>query len=58
VLRGVVDEDGRTVVMVTHDPAAAAYADQVIVLADGRVAGTLDAPSAGQVAEQLARLGA
>ena len=58
VLRGVVDDDGRTVVMVTHDPAAAAYADQVIVLADGRVAGTLDAPSAGQVAEQLARLGA
>jgi putative ABC transport system ATP-binding protein len=58
VLRGVVDEDGRTVVMVTHDPAAAAYADQVIVLADGRVAGTLDAPSASQVAEQLARLGA
>jgi putative ABC transport system ATP-binding protein len=58
VLRGIVDEDGRTVVMVTHDPAAATYADQVIVLADGRVAGTLDAPSADQVAEQLARLGA
>jgi len=57
LLRGVVDEDGRTVVMVTHDPVAAAYADQVIVLADGRVAGTLDAPSADQVAEQLARLG-
>ena len=58
LLRGVVDEDGRTVVMVTHDPAAAAYADRVIVLADGRVARTLDAPSADQVAEQLARLGA
>ena len=58
VLRGVVDDDGRTVVMVTHDPAAAAYADQVIVLADGRVAGTLEAPSAGRVAEHLARLGA
>jgi len=58
LLRGVVDEDGRTVVMVTHDPVAAAYADQVIVLADGRVARTLDAPSADQVAEQLARLGA
>ena len=58
VLRGVVDQDGRTVVMVTHDPAAAAYADRVVVLADGRVARTLDAPSADQVAEQLARLGA
>jgi putative ABC transport system ATP-binding protein len=58
LLRRVVDEDDRTVVMVTHDPVAAAYADQVIVLADGRVAGTLDAPSADQVAEHLARLGA
>jgi len=56
LLREVVDEDSRTVVMVTHDPVAAAYADQVIVLADGRVAGTLDAPSVGQVAEHLARL--
>jgi putative ABC transport system ATP-binding protein len=57
LLRELVDEDGRTVVMVTHDPVAAAYADQAIVLADGRVAGTLDAPSADEVAEQLARLG-
>ena len=37
LLRKVVDEDGHTVVMVTHDPAAAALADRVIVLADGRV---------------------
>jgi putative ABC transport system ATP-binding protein len=58
LLRGVVDEDGHTVVMVTHDPAAAAYADRVLLLADGRVAGTLDAPRADQVAEHLARLGA
>jgi len=57
LLREVVDEDGRTVVMVTHDPAAAAWADRVILLADGRVAGTLDAPSAEQVAERLAHLG-
>jgi len=42
--------------MVTHDPAAA-YADRVMLLADGQVAGTLDAPSAGQVAEGLAHLG-
>ena len=58
LLRGVVDEDGRTVVMVTHDPVAAAYADQVIVLADGRIAGTLEAPDADEVAERLAHLGA
>jgi putative ABC transport system ATP-binding protein len=57
LLRGVVDEDGHTVVMVTHDPAAAAYADRVLLLADGRVAGVLDGPSADDVAEHLARLG-
>ena len=58
LLREVVDKDGHTVVMVTHDPVAAAYADRVMLLADGRVAGTLDAPSADKVAEHLARLGA
>jgi putative ABC transport system ATP-binding protein len=57
LLREVVDEDGHTVVMVTHDPAAAAHADHVILLADGRISGTLAAPSADDVAEQLAHLG-
>ena len=57
LLREVVDEDGHTVVMVTHDPVAAAHADCVILLADGRLAGTLDAPSADEVAEHLAHLG-
>jgi len=57
LLRDIVDQDRRTVVMVTHDPVAAAYADRVIVLADGRVAATLEAPSADDVAEQLAHLG-
>ena len=57
LLREVVDSGGHTVVMVTHDPVAAAYADRVILFADGRVAGTLDAPSASQVAERLARPG-
>jgi putative ABC transport system ATP-binding protein len=58
LLREVVNQDGHTVVMVTHDPAAAAYADRVLLLADGRVAGTLDAPGADEVAKRLARLGA
>jgi putative ABC transport system ATP-binding protein len=58
LLREVVDEDRHTVVMVTHDPVAAAHADRVILLADGRLAGTLDAPSADRVAEHLAHLGA
>ncbi|MFL5828970.1 MAG: ABC transporter ATP-binding protein [Solirubrobacteraceae bacterium] len=57
LLREVVDGDGHTVVMVTHDPQAAAYADRVVLLADGRLAGTLEAPSADQVAEHLAHLG-
>ncbi|MEA2312948.1 MAG: putative transport system ATP-binding protein [Solirubrobacteraceae bacterium] len=57
LLREVVDADGHTVVMVTHDPVAAAHADSVILLADGRLAGMLDAPSADEVAEQLAHLG-
>src|SRR3954469_15366878 len=57
LLREVVDADGHTVVMVTHDPVAAAYADRVLLLADGRLAGMLEAPSADEVAEQLAHLG-
>ena len=57
LLRNLVDGDGQTVVMVTHDPVAAAYADRVLLLADGRVAGVLDAPTVDDVAEQLAHLG-
>jgi putative ABC transport system ATP-binding protein len=57
LLREVVDADGHTVVMVTHDPVAAAHADRVILIADGQIAGTLEAPSADEVAEQLAHLG-
>jgi putative ABC transport system ATP-binding protein len=57
LLRGVVDRDGHTVVMVTHDPVAAAYADRVILLADGQIVGMLDAPTADVVAERLAHLG-
>ena len=57
LLRNLVDGEGQTVVMVTHDPVAAAYADRVLLLADGRVAGVLDAPSVDDVAEQLAHLG-
>jgi putative ABC transport system ATP-binding protein len=57
LLREVVDAEGHTVVMVTHDPVAAAHADRVVLLADGRVAGTLLAPTADEVAERLAHLG-
>jgi putative ABC transport system ATP-binding protein len=53
LLREIVDEEGHTVVMVTHDHVAASYADEVVVLADGRLLGRLDAPSSNDV-EQLA----
>jgi putative ABC transport system ATP-binding protein len=57
LLRDLVDREGRTVVVVTHDPAAAAYADRVILLADGRIAGSLQHPTPDEVAERLAHLG-
>jgi putative ABC transport system ATP-binding protein len=57
LLRAVVREHGRTVIMVTHDPVAAAYADSVLFLADGRLAGSMRAPTADAVAERLAHLG-
>ena len=57
LLRTLVDHDGRTVVMVTHDPKAAAFADRGIFLADGRIADTLDGASADEVATHLAHLG-
>ncbi|MEH1165470.1 ABC transporter ATP-binding protein [Micromonospora sp. CPCC 205539] len=41
LLRALVDDHGQTVVMVTHDPTAAAYADRVLLLADGRLADEL-----------------
>jgi putative ABC transport system ATP-binding protein len=56
-LRQSVDAFGQTVVMVTHDPAAAARADRVVFMADGRLAGALETPTATQVAEWLTQLG-
>lgn len=57
LLRDVVDELGQTVVMVTHDPAAAAEADRVLVMADGRIVDSLERPSAAAVAARLVALG-
>jgi putative ABC transport system ATP-binding protein len=56
LLRAAVDEVGQTTVMVTHDPVAASYADTVVFLVDGRVAGQMAAPTADAVAAQLAHL--
>ena len=57
-LRDSVRELGQTVVMVTHDPGAAGYADRVVLLADGRVAGEIDRPDRGSVTEALQSLAA
>ncbi|NEC43386.1 ABC transporter ATP-binding protein [Streptomyces sp. SID8016] len=57
LLREMVDR-GQTVVMVTHDPVAASFADRVLFLTDGRVHGELLAPTAEQVAAHMTGLAA
>ncbi|WP_255950294.1 ABC transporter ATP-binding protein [Streptomyces odontomachi] len=54
-LRRSVDELGQTIVMVTHDPVAAAYADRVLYLADGRIVDETYNPTADQVLERMLR---
>ncbi|MFG2297119.1 ABC transporter ATP-binding protein [Streptomyces sp. NPDC048603] len=56
LLRGAVDSLGATVVMVTHDPAAAAHADQVLFLADGVIADRMPRSPAAAVADRMSRL--
>ncbi|SHN47249.1 ABC transporter ATP-binding protein [Cryptosporangium aurantiacum] len=53
LLREAVDAFGATIVMVTHDPAAAAWADRVVFLADGRIVTELADPTAEKVAAQM-----
>ncbi|MET7640359.1 ABC transporter ATP-binding protein [Streptomyces sp. NPDC005438] len=55
-LRNSVRELGQTVVMVTHDPVAASYADRVIFLADGRVVDEMRDPNADRVLERMKNL--
>jgi putative ABC transport system ATP-binding protein len=57
-LRRSVTELGQSIVMVTHDPRGAAYADRVIFLADGTVVGELVQPTADSVLERMRTLGA
>ncbi len=56
LLRATTDRAGQTVVMVTHDPLAASYADQVLFLADGRVVGRLPRTHANEIAAAMAEL--
>ncbi len=52
-LRKSVDELGQTIVMVTHDPVAASYADRVLYLADGRIVDEMLNPTAEQVLDRM-----
>jgi putative ABC transport system ATP-binding protein len=56
-MRTAVRELGQTIVMVTHDPVAAAYADRAVFLADGRIVDDLDAPTADSVLDRIRTLG-
>ncbi|NSC19857.1 ABC transporter ATP-binding protein [Streptomyces albus subsp. chlorinus] len=56
LLRDMVREEGRTTIMVTHDPVAASYADRVLFLADGRLNGELPQASAKDIAAHMATL--
>jgi putative ABC transport system ATP-binding protein len=56
-LRASVRELGQTVIMVTHDPVAASYADRVVFLTDGLVSGELSAPTPQSVLDHLKRAG-
>jgi putative ABC transport system ATP-binding protein len=57
-LQGAVRTGGQTVVMVTHDPVAAGYADRVLFLADGRIVDEMAAPTADAVFDYMKTLGA
>ncbi|MFJ6893426.1 ABC transporter ATP-binding protein [Streptomyces hokutonensis] len=53
LLRRAVRQTDRTVVMVTHDPVAAAHADEVVFLADGRLVDRMESPTADRVLDRL-----
>lgn len=56
ILRTAVDQDDQTVVIVTHDPKAASYADRVLFLADGQVVHELERPSAEEILATMSRI--
>jgi putative ABC transport system ATP-binding protein len=56
-MRTAVREMGQTIVMVTHDPVAASYADTALFLGDGRIVDAMDAPTSERVLDRLKRFG-
>jgi putative ABC transport system ATP-binding protein len=57
-MRDVVNDFGQTIVMVTHDPTAAAYADRVVFLNDGRIVDELHDPTADSILDKMRTLDA
>ena len=55
-LRRTVDEFGQTIVMVSHDPVAASYADRIVFLADGRIADEMQHPTPAAIPDHLKEL--
>jgi putative ABC transport system ATP-binding protein len=56
-MRDAVDEFGQTIVMVTHDPGAAAYADRVVFLADGKIVHDMNGPDVDSIMERMKQIG-
>jgi putative ABC transport system ATP-binding protein len=56
-MRKAVDDLGQTIVMVTHDPVAAAYADRIIFLADGHIVNEMTEPTADRVLDLMKSIG-
>jgi putative ABC transport system ATP-binding protein len=56
-MRTAAKDFGQTIVMVTHDPVAASYADRAVFLADGRIVDDLDAPTPSSVLDRIRTLG-
>ncbi len=56
-MRSAVDEFGQTIVMVTHDPIAASYADRIVFLADGQIVAELRNPTPDTVLDEMRKLG-
>jgi putative ABC transport system ATP-binding protein len=56
-MRRAVDEFGQTIVMVTHDPTAAAHADRIVFLADGRLVAEMLDPTVERVIDQMKQIG-
>ena len=55
-LRSAVDERGQTIVMVTHDPGGASYADRIVFLADGLIVDEMREPTAERVLDRMKSL--